>query len=444
LDVHSASADVAGGEAQVLLIGREIPAQWWRLFRSPELNELVEKALKANPSVKSAQAALRQAMENSKAQASVYWPSVQASYSASRERNAIGTLAPTLTSGAPIFSLHTAQVAVSYVLDPFGGTRRQVESARALAESQRFQLEATYLTLTSNVVAAALQEASLRGQITATAEIVRIQRQTVQIMQLRFEMGAIAMADVVAQKASLAQSEAAVPVLQKQLAQQRDLLAALAGAFPSDDLIGQFKIDTLKLPTELPLSLPSALVRQRPDIRSAEEQLRSAGAEVGVAIGNFLPQISLTADLGTTGISIAELFKAGNSYWNATGGITQTLFSGGALIHRKRAADAALEQAAAQYQATVIAAFQNVADTLRALKFDAIALEQQVQAQRSAAESLEIVRRELDLGAVNPLALLNAQQAYQQSAINLVQAQVNRFADTAALFQALGGGWWNR
>jgi NodT family efflux transporter outer membrane factor (OMF) lipoprotein len=333
---------------------------------------------------------------------------------------------------------------VSYLLDVFGETRRQVESFRALAESQGFQLEAARLTLTSNVVAVAVQEAALRAQIAATKDIIRSEREAVQILQHQYDLGAVAMIDVMAQQATLATTEASVPALEKQLAQQRHLLSTLAGRFPSDEPPQKFELSALELPQDLPVSLPAKLVRQRPDVLSAEAQLHAASAQVGVAIANMLPQIMISANSGGAATEFNQMLAAGNTFWSAGASLTQTLFAGGTLLHRKRAADAALDAAGAQYRAVVLTAFQNVADTLRALELDAEATSAGVRAERAAADSLAATRRNVELGSLGYLALLNAQQTYQQAVLNLAQARANRFADTAALFQALGGGWWNR
>jgi NodT family efflux transporter outer membrane factor (OMF) lipoprotein len=444
LPAQTASADIAGGEAQRMLQGLDIPGQWWTLFHSPALNSLIEQALKSNPSLEAAQAALRQAQESVYAQQGFFYPNVDASFSPSRQKNATGTIAPTLTSGEPLFSLYTPQVSVSYTLDVWGGNRRQVESLQAQADALRFQLDATYLTLTSNLVAAAVQEASLRAQLAATNTVIRIEGEQLELLHAQYALGAIAMADVVAQEATLAQTEATLPPLQKQLAQQRDLLSALAGRVPSAEPDEKFELADLELPQELPLSLPSKLVEQRPDVRSAEEQLHAASAQVGVAIANQLPQITLSAGIGSSATQMSQLFTSGTGFWSVAGNFLQPLFDGGTLLHRKRAADAALEQAAAQYRSTVITAFQNVADVLHALYFDAAALDASLRAERAAATSLDIGRQALQLGSISYLSLLNAEQTYQQTVITLAQARANRYADTAALFQALGGGWWNQ
>jgi len=438
------SADIPGGEAQSFVRGQDIPGQWWILFHSESLNNLIDQALKANPDAQAAQAALRVAMENVYAQKGAFYPSIEASYSPSRQKNAVGTLAPTLSSGVPIFNLYTAQVSVSYTLDVFGANRRQAETLEALAESQRFQLEATYLTLTSNVVAAAVQEASLRAQIAATQEVINFEAEQLELLRREFELGAIAESNVVAQQAALAQARATLPPLEKQLAQQRDLLTALLGRFPSEEPSEKFELSMLQLPQELPVSLPSRLVEQRPDVRSAEAQLHAASAQIGVAVANMLPQFTISANIGSVATEMSHLFAGGTNFWSLAGNLAQPIFEGGALLHKKRAAEAAYDQAAAQYRSTVITAFQNVADTLHALQNDANALNAASEAERAAAESLKIARRQLQLGDISYLALLNAELTYQQAAIVLVQARANRYADTAALFQALGGGWWNR
>jgi NodT family efflux transporter outer membrane factor (OMF) lipoprotein len=445
LPAETASAPVAAGAAQRFVRGLDIPGQWWALFGSPGLNALVEQAIAANPTLPAAQAALRQAWENVYAEQGSLYPNVTAGYSPTRNKTATGAVTPVAASGNPYYSLYTAQVTVSYTPDVFGGTRRQIESLAATAQSQQFQLEATYLTLTSNVVAAAVQEASLRGQIAATEEIIRIDSEGLDILRRQLALGAVAGVDVAAQEAALAQAQAQLPPLQKQLAVERDLLTALLGRFPNQQPREEFELASLRLPRDLPVSLPSKLVDQRPDVRSAEAQLHMASADIGVAIANRLPQFTLTANGGGQSIAFAQMFAGpGTAFWTVAGNVTATVFDAGTLLHKQRAAEAAFEQAAAQYRSTVIAAFQNVADTLHALQSDADELTTAAAAVAAAKTSLDITRRQLELGAVNYLALLTAENAYQQALSAVVQAQANRYADTAALFQALGGGWWNR
>jgi NodT family efflux transporter outer membrane factor (OMF) lipoprotein len=440
---QTSSANVKGGEAQRLVKGLDIPGQWWTLFHSPALNSLVAQAISSNPTLPAAEAALRQAWEDVYAEQGSLYPTITAGFSPSRNKTP-ATLAPVPSSNLLYYSLFTAPVTVSYVPDVFGGTRRQIESLAATAEYQRFQLEAAYLTLTSNVVAAAVQEASLRGQLAATEEIIRIETESLDILRKQLALGEVAEADVAAVEATLAQAQATLPPLQKQLAVQRDMLTALLGRFPSQEPAEKFELAALQLPQELPVSLPSRLVEQRPDVQSAEAQLHAASAEIGVAVAARLPQFSLTGDAGATALTFSSLAVPGNVFWTLAGNVTQTVFDAGTLLHKQRAAVAAFDQAAAQYRSTVIAAFQNVADSLHALVSDADTLKAAYSAERAAFESLAIARNQLQLGAIGYLALLTAENTYDTALLALVQAQAARYADTAALFQALGGGWWNR
>ena len=444
LPAQTAASQGHLGAAQKFVQDLDIPGQWWALFHSEDVNHLVEQALRSNPTLDAAQAALRQAWENVEAQRGAYWPAVSAGLSASRNLTPVGAVSPASASGNPYYSLITPQLNVSFVPDVFGANFRQVESLTALAESQRYQLEAIYLTLTSNVVAAAVQEASLRGQIAATEETIRIETNLLGILHRQLALGQIAGSDVALQEAALAQAQQALPPLRKQLAQQRDLIANLTGLPPSAPPAQKFELAGLVLPTELPVSLPAKLVAQRPDVQAAEQNLHSASALVGVAIAARLPQITLTGEFGNEANSVSRLFTPGTNFWTVAAGLTQPIFQGGTLLHKQRAAEAAFNQAQAQYRSTVLAAMQNVADALHALQADADAMHAAVASERAAARSLNIVRRQLALGKVAYLALLNAQQTYQQVLLSRVQAEANRLADTAGLFQALGGGWWNR
>jgi NodT family efflux transporter outer membrane factor (OMF) lipoprotein len=439
LPPHTASAPGSAGEAQIFLAGADVPKNWWTLFGSAELDALVAAALRANPDVLSAQAALRQALENTAAQRGSYFPTVQGAFDASRNLNATGVLAPNLASGTALYNLFTPQVTVSYVPDIFGANRRQVESLTAQAEASRFQLDATYLTLTANVVAAAIQAAGFRAQITAAERVIVLERESLAVLKRELELGAIAEIDVYAQEAALAQLEATLPSLRRQLQQTDDQLAALTGRLPADFTPSSLQLDQLVLPVDLPLGVPSQLVERRPDVRAAEAQLHSATAQVGVAIANLLPQFTITGNIGSAATAMSDLFKPGTGFWSIGADATQTLFAGGTLLHRKRAADAALDQAGAAYKSAVLTAFQNVADALHALATDAEALNAASRAESAAQKSLEVTKHQLEIGAVSYLALLNAEQSYQQALITVIQSRASRFADTAALFQALGG-----
>ncbi|PRA28019.1 RND transporter [Pseudomonas poae] len=438
----TASANIStGGAAQRLMTGMDIPGQWWTLFRSPTLNTLVEEALRANPNVSAAQAALRQANELVYADQASLFPSVNANASKTREK------VSGVTAGlpeSPILTVSSASLSVSYAPDVFGGTRRQIESTTAQAEYERFQLEATYLTLTANVVNTAISLASIRDQVASTEEIIRLQGGQLDVLQAQRRLGAIGDADVLTQQTALAQTRATLPPLQKQLAQTRNQLMAYLGRFPNQDRGEAFNLASLHLPEALPVSLPSAIVGQRPDVRSAQAQLHQASADIGVAVANQLPQFSITGSLGSTVAGGTKLFSSGSGVWSIAGAIAQPIFDAGALEHRKRAAVAAYDQSAALYRGTVIGAFQDVGNALRALEADADALNQQVVAEQSAQASLDLVQAQYKLGAVAYINLLNAQQTYQDTVLARVKAQAARYSDTTALFQALGGGWWNR
>jgi NodT family efflux transporter outer membrane factor (OMF) lipoprotein len=437
------TTNVQGGEAQRFAAGSGIAADWWTLFHSQPLNELIDRSLTNSPDLKAAQAALSVARENVLAQRGAYYPSVTASFSASRQRQS-GQIAPTPNSDTILYDLFTPQVSVSYVPDVFGLNRRTVESLQAQERQVRFQMIATYTTLTSNVVVTAIQQGSVQMQIDATRQLIDINSSMLQILQYQSAKGYASRLDVAAQESQLAQVTATLPPLLKQAAQLSDLLAVLAGRFPNQAPAAQFELSSLQLPQELPLSLPSELVAQRPDVLQAEENLHSASAKIGIAIANRLPNIALTADAGSTAVAIDQLFTSGTGFWGVGAAVTAPLFQGGTLLHQERAAKAAYLQASEQYQSTVLTAFQNVADTLNALEQDAEALKAAATAADAAEVTLDLARRQWLDGYSGYLALLSAEQAYQQTRIGLVQAQANRYADTAALFQALGGGWWHR
>ncbi len=458
----TASASEIAGAAQTFIEGRDIPKEWWTLFQSPQLDSLIRKSLQTNPTIEAAQAALQQAQENVYAQQGFFYPQIQAGYSRSRIKisgntggNSPGlqgdgsTIATGQTNSQPptptsvIYNWHSAQLTVGFVPDVFGSNRRQVESLQAQADAQRFQLEAVHITLASNVVAAAIQEASVRAQIAAVERIIAVNTRSLEIVQQQFRYGSAMRLDVAAQEAALAQAKQLLPPLKKQLEQTRDLIRALAGNLPSEDVEETFTLSSLHLPEELPVSLPSKLVEQRPDIRAAEEQLHAASAQVGVAVAARLPQFSIDGTWGGNAAHFSQMFWSSGTFWSIAGNVAQTLFDGGTLLHRQRAADQALIQAGAQYRSTVLTAFQNVADTLYALHADAETLKAAVEAESAAEVTLEVTRKQQELGSINYLAVLSADQVYQQAAIALVQAQAARFGDTAALFQALGGGWSN-
>lgn len=442
LPVETAAAPGAGGAPQRFIPGQEIPSQWWALFRSEELDRLIRQALADNPTLAAAQARLREAEENRRAQAGALWPRVDANASVRRQKVSGASFGQRAIDTTP-FTLHSASVSVSYAFDLFGGTRRELEALQALVEYQRLQLEAAWLTLTANLVTTAVQEAALRAQIRATREIVAAEERQLSLVEQRFLLGGGSHPEVLAQQAQLAQTLATLPPLEKQLAQTRHRLAVLAGRFPGEaGALPVFDLEGLSLPRDLPVSLPSSLVRRRPDIRAAEEILHAASARIGVATANLYPQITLTGSLGSEASGIRDLFGSGTSVWGLGAGLLQPIFKGGELTAKRRAAFAVYDQAEAQYRATVLQAFQDVADVLRALELDAQTLKAQADAEAAAKASLDLARERFELGAASYLTLLDAERRHQQARIVLVQAQAARFSDTAALFQTLGGGWW--
>jgi NodT family efflux transporter outer membrane factor (OMF) lipoprotein len=454
---QTTTAPVLAGAAQKYNPATTIPFDWWTLFKSPQINALIARAFQNNPTIQSAQASLRQAQQSVIAQQGYFYPSVAASYSPSRNKIAgnMGSSAPGVqasgqviapdTVGAPVYyNFHVAQLSVGYVPDIFGGSRRQVESLQAQLQAQHFQTEATYITLASNIVAAALQEATLRAQIKSIDEIVKLNNENLEILHKQLALGYVAGIDVAAQEAAAAQAEQSLIPVYKQLEQTRDLIRALAGNLPNEEVPEVFELDSIQLPQELPLSLPSQLVEQRPDIRAAQEQWHAASAQVGVAEAGRFPQFTITAAVGGMASTPEWMFREGGSFFSVLGNLSVPLFDGGTLKAREQAAREALAQAAADYRRVVITAFQNVADTLHAIQFDAEYLKAALRSEVALKEIAELTRKQYVLGYASYQMVLLAEQNFQQAEITLIQAQAIRLGDTAALYQALGGGWWNR
>ncbi len=442
---ETAASPVEGGEAQHFIAGGNIPDQWWSLFGSESLDKVIRLALSESPTLTAAEAALRQAQENLNAKiGSVIFPGADGSLSAKRQKIS-GVASGQSGVKSSTFNLYNASVRVSYLLDLFGAGRRELESLRSQVDYQDFQLEAAYLALTANIVTAVGKEAALRGQIRATNEIIGLQEKQLDTLEQQLALGGVSLSEVLAQKALLAQTRAALPALEKELSFTRHQLAVLAGKLPKEaGSLPEFDLKDLKLPRDLPVSLPSSLARQRPDIRASEELLHAASALVGVATANLYPQITLSGALGSESADSGNLFSSNTFIWNLGAGLVQPVFHGGELRAKRRAAVAAYDEAFAQYRQTVLLAFQNVADVLRALDDDARTLKAQSEAHAAALDSLTVARKQFELGGVSYFLLLDAERRHQEALISLIQAEAARFADTAALFQALGGGWWNR
>lgn len=448
--------NTAGGKTQHLDIERDLPAAYWTLFRSPALNALVARALRDNPNIDAARAAIRVAQANVYAQVGVFFPQASGSYEGQGGKIATtpggtngGVAAPVIAQGAlnpTYYQLHTAQFNVSFVPDIWGGNRRLVENLAAMRENQRFMNEATFLTLTSNIALGAIQEASLRAQIKVTERLIAIAKDILAKVRLQKDLGQLTGLDVAAQEALVAQTEATLPPLRKALDQQRDALTVLSGHLPGEGLPEKFEFSELKLPNTLPVSLPSKLVAQRPDVRAAEENMRAASALIGAAIANRLPQFSIDGTIGRSASPFAKIFSTNPAYYFYTGiaNASQVIFDGFTLQQRQRAAEAGFDEAAALYRLAVLTAFQNVADSLYAIKHDTVGLQKAIVAETAAKKSLDLTRAQLNEGQVAFTQVLTAQTTYLQASLVVIQAQANRYSDTVALFQALGGGWWNR
>ncbi|MEA9603051.1 efflux transporter outer membrane subunit [Polynucleobacter sp. JS-JIR-II-c23] len=434
---------VPGGSEQEFVEGADIEAQWWGLYKSPELDALIKRALEQNPNLGAADAALRAAQENVNAQiGGQYFPSIGVGANAIRQKQPAAVYG--MNSGSNIYSLYNTTVNVTYKLDVFGGARRAVEGARAQAEVAQFQLEGAYLSLTANVVTSAVKEAALRAQMQATEEILKAQTNLAEVTEKQLVIGTVSKVDVTSQRTLVSNSQVDLFNYERNLAFARNQLAVLVGEIPSNANIAKFDLANLHLPEKLPLSVPSSLVRQRPDVRAAEAQLKAQNAFVGVATANLLPQFNITGSIGAASLTSNGLFGPNSALWSLGGGILQPLFQGGQLLAQRRGAIANYELAAFQYQATVLNAFQEVANALRALETGAQALKAASDAERYAYETLDLVQQQYKLGTASYLAVLYYQNQYQQAKVKSVAAQATRFSDTAALFAALGGGWWNR
>jgi NodT family efflux transporter outer membrane factor (OMF) lipoprotein len=422
----------------------DLPYRWWELFRSKALSRLIEEGIEYNADLKAAEAAIRVAYANAQATRGSLLPAVDGSFNPTRQQVAPCCNTATPPTGDNLYSLITAQLSVSYTLDVWGGIRRQVEAADALAEVAEFQREATYLTLTSNIALAAISEASLRGQIAATQRIIGLQTDVLGIMRKQVDAGQIALPDVAQQETALAQAQLLLPPLEKQLFQQRHLLSVLTGRFPSDGVGSTFGPNSLSLPHRIPVTLPASLILQRPDIRVAQANMRQANAQVGVAVANRLPNITLSGNVGSQALAMSQLFSPQTGLWTIAGNIAQPIFNAGTLKNKQISAEESFNQVSEVYRGVVLIAFQNVADALRALQADSKAVAAATAAERAAARSFELTQKQIERGQYSVQTLLTAQQAFLQTSIARVQSEAQLLSDTVLLFQALGGGWWNR
>ncbi|PCD78855.1 histidine kinase [Acetobacter orleanensis] len=429
------------GARQSFLPGQDISAQWWELFHCAALNGLVTHAIAHSPNLASAHQALMAAQEDVAAQKGALWPNISGSFNPTRNKISQGMGVQGFNSY--LYNLHTLQLNISYMPDVWGGIRRQIEASAAQRALARFQLEAAYLSLTSNLVVAAIQYAAIRGQIEATEGTIASARAILAINEQQARFGDMGERDVAPQRLLLAQAEQALPPLHQQLAVQHDLIAALSGD-GSDVSLPDFRLTDFHLPTDLPVSLPLNLIDQRPDIRAAEETVRAASAQIGIAVAARLPDINLIATPGLAFNRFSQLATPGYGAWTLASMITQPLFDGFTLLHQERGARATYRKAAEDYRSTVVLAVQNVSDALHAIHNDAETLATSVKADDQARRALSFARTGQRYGDESTLLVLTAEQGEMQARLAVVQAQSARLSDTAGLFQALGGGWWNR
>ena len=431
----------ADGQVQYFKQSAKVVEDWWRLFNSTRLDAVVKEAISNNQSLQAAQAALRQSRENLRAGYGVFFPQLDAGFDATRQKFSPARFGG--SSPASTFNLFTLSATVSYALDVFGGERRAVESLQAQVDFQRFTVIGTYLTLTGNTINTIIAQAAYREEIKATEQIISLLREQTGITEAQAQAGTVPYANVLSLRSQLAAFEATLPPLRQKLDQSGHLLATLAGRTPAEWASPQINLADLNLPADLPITLPSQFVRQRPDILAAEAQLHSASADIGVATAALFPSFTLNGSYGFNNTSMGDLFKSGSSIWALGANVTAPLFHGGTLWFHRKAAIEAYQQSLAGYRQTVLSAFAQVADTLRALEHDAEALSAQSQALDAAGEALRLIQVNYQAGTVNYLQVLAADNQYHQAKIGYLQTQAQRLQDTVALFIALGGGWWN-
>jgi len=438
---ETVAATGPGGSKQRLEPGADIPSEWWSLFRSESLDRLVRTALEENPTLAQARARLAQAREDLNARTgATRYPSVDAGISAARRKvNPASLGVPNVPDPGP-FTLYNASVYVSYDLDLFGGNRRALEGLGAKVDYRKFELEAARRTLAANVVNAVLRQASLRARIKIVRDLLEVQGRQFVITEDRYKAGGVSALDVRNRNMLLDQTRALLPPLERELAQVTHQMAVYLGREPAAATVDAFDLDALQLPEEVPIRLPSSLARKRPDIRAAEALWHQASADVGVTTADLFPKITLSGSLGSQRTGSGDLL-AGVNVWSIAGNLMQPIFRGGALRARKRSAVAAYDEAAAAYRQTVLQGLQEVADALSALDMDARTLQARADAAGNARAGYGIAQRQYLLGGISHLALLDARRQLLQSEFDRVQAQADRYADTAALLHALGGGW---
>ncbi len=439
---RTAATATTGGAAQALVAGADLPGDWWTLFRSPALSALVAQALRDNPNLEAARQALQAARELELEQKGTLFPTLSGQLLRGRQEIPLSDEGP--PAPAELFTQYDAQLNLGYTLDVWGGLRRAIEQFGAQADYGRYELEAAVLSISAGVVISAIQAASLRGQIDVQAALIGFEQRQLDTVRRQFELGGATGTDVATQQAQVAEAQTVLVPLQTQLAQAHDQLAAYLGRAPSEVALPSITLDMLTLPGAVPVSLPSSLLEQRPDILAAEATLHAQTALLGVDIAQRLPQVTLTATVGSAAADVHQLFSPTNGLWSLVTQAAQPIFDAGQLLHRQRAQRAAMLQAAAQWRGIVVGAFQNVADVLAQLRNDTVNLRYAQSAAEAGQRGLSLASLQYRLGGASYLSVLTAEQTEQTAVITLIRAQAARYADTALLFQALGGGWWHR
>lgn len=427
------------GVEQDLIYGAKIRADWWRLFSSEQIDGLVDAAVTHNPTIASSIASLDESHEDLLAAAGIFWPQLTASGSAERERISGAQFG---SQNSNEFSLYTGDVSVSYLPDIFGLNAMVYQASKAQEDAARYNLQEAYLTLEGNTVITAIQAASLYDEIQTTQDLIKSQQDTLVILENQYKAGAIDYLSVLNQQVALADTQSDLPPLEQSLAAADNALAVLVGNIPSQAQLPVMSVQTFRLPVKLPVSLPSILVEQRPDILSSEMQIRSANAQVGEAVAQRFPLVEITGDIGYQSGKLYTLFDPSSLIWDAAADATVTVFDGGTLEAEQHAAEAALRLQENNYRSVVLNAFEQVANALRAVQHDAETLQYDQQAYDAAVQGFDLAQRQYILGSINYLTLLTSQTQYQRARLELVAAIAQRYEDTAALFVALGGGWW--
>ena len=439
-EAQSEATVAADGQTQQFKPGAGIPADWWRLFKSPQLDAVVRQAISNNPTLQAAEASLRQSQDNLRAGYGLYFPEGQAGASATRQRTAPAQQGS--QSSGSIFNLFTASGTISYTLDVFGGKRRTVEGLRAQADSQRYESEAAWLALSANVVNTSIARAAYAAQIRATEQLIELENQQLHLAETQVRAGTAPYSTVLSVRSLIAANQALLAPLKQYASQAEHLLATLEGVVPSKVTLPDIDLTGLSLPTDLPLSLPSDLVNQRPDILSSEALMHVASANIGIATAAMFPTFSLSGTYGGASTTLANL-SAVSKFWSIGPTATTPVFQGNSLWYVRRASIDAYQQSQATYRQTVLVAFEQVADSLKALEHDAEGLQAQVEARRAAGEALNLLQVNYRAGLVAYPDVLTADVQFHQATLGYLQAVAQRHQDTVALFVALGGGWWN-